>query len=253
MSKLGVIGFPSDWLIASQVDYEMVHRLMDIELEDIPIEEVTSLGVVDGGEAGALRIYERLKEIVAKYALDGLTLRCFDLLTTVHNTGCLALAKLNADGIPAACEGDIPALMTMMLCQRVTGCPGFQANPARIEGKNLLFAHCTIPLQMVDKYEYTTHFESGIGVAIHGELPLGDYTLVKMSGDMQRIFAADVQLVRNQYEPNLCRTQVWLEANEEVADYLLHRPIANHHIILPGHHAQALIDAFHAAKSGSKA
>ena len=244
MEKLGVVGFPSDWLIASQVDYKLVEDKLGIELVDVPIEEVTSLGVVDKGMAGAEKIYDRLKEIIAKYELSGLTLRCFDLLSTVHNTGCIALSKLNDEGIPAACEGDIPALLTMLFCKRLTGCCGFQANPARIEmtdrGCRLLFAHCTIPLCMCKEHSYTTHFESGIGVAIHGELPLGDYTLVKVSGMLVRVFAEDVQLVANQYEANLCRTQVWLEGPASIADYLLHRPIANHHIILPGHHAAEL-------------
>ena len=62
MERLGVIGKPSDWLIASQVDKGFVEKTLQIELVDIPIEEVTSLGRVDGGKEGADRIYERLKE-----------------------------------------------------------------------------------------------------------------------------------------------------------------------------------------------
>lgn len=239
MERLGVIGKPSDWLIASGVDYKQVEANLGIELVDIPIERVTPLGEVDKGEQGAMAIYDRLKELVAEYDLSGLTLRCFDLLTTVKNTGCLALSKLNDEGVPAACEGDIPTLLTMMLCQRVTGCAGFQCNLARIEGKQMLFAHCTVPLTMCESHTLTTHFESGIGVAIHGELPEGPYTLVKLSGDLTRLFAADVRLVRNQYEPNLCRTQVWLEVDERVVRYFMTNPIANHHVLIPGHHEKS--------------
>ena len=235
MLRLGIIGKPSDWLIASTYDKATVATTFGFELVDIPIEEVTSLGKVDGGKAGAELIYERLKAIVAMYNLAGLTLRCFDLLTTVYNTGCWALAKLNSEGIPAACEGDVPTLITMMIAKQISGCPGFQANPARIEGREMLFAHCTLPLSMCESYSLTTHFESGIGVAIHGELPLGDYTLMKVNGDGTRVFAEDVKLVRNQYEPNLCRTQVWLEVSEATVRYFLTNPIANHHVLVPGH------------------
>lgn len=236
--KLGVVGFPSDWLIASRVDYQQALDRMNIELVDIPIEEMTSLGEVDPGMKGAELIYQRLKEIVRKYDLQGVTLRCFDLLSTVKNTGCIALSRLNDEGIPAACEGDIPTLLTMMVCKKRTGEYCFQVNPARIkEDGELLFAHCTLPLKMTDKHEYTTHFESGIGVAIHGDLPTGDYTLVKMSGDLSRILAEDVQLERCQFEPNLCRTQVWIKATPEVIQYFLTNPIANHHILIHGHHA----------------
>ena len=236
--RLGVVGKPSDWLIASAVDYPEVLQRMNIELVDIPIDEITSLGEVDPGMKGAEAIYERLKEIVVRERLQGVTLRCFDLLTTVKNTGCIALSKLNDEGIPAACEGDIPTLLTMMICKKKTGELCFQVNPARIKADGeMLFAHCTLPLGMTEKHEYTTHFESGIGVAIHGDLPTGDYTLVKLSGDMKRILAVDVELERCQYEQNLCRTQVWIKATPEVAQYFLTNPIANHHVLIRGHHA----------------
>ena len=70
--RLGVVGKPSDWLIASQVDAKQVLEQMNCELVDIPFTEVSSLGVVDPGMKGAEAIYERLKEIVQKYKLDGI-------------------------------------------------------------------------------------------------------------------------------------------------------------------------------------
>ena len=237
--RLGVVGKPSDWLIASTVNYADVLELMNIEIVDIPIEQVTSLGEVDPGMKGAEAIYHRLKEIVEQYDLQGVTLRCFNLLKTVKNTGCIALSKLNDEGIPAACEGDIPTLLTMMIVKRITGELCFQVNPARVQADGkMLFAHCTLPLGMTEKHEYTTHFESGIGVAIHGDLPTGDYTLLKMSGDMQRMIAVDVTLERCQFEPHLCRTQVWVQATPEVSNYFMTNPIANHHVLIRGHHAK---------------
>lgn len=237
--RLGVVGKPSDWLIASTVNYADVLELMNIEIVDIPIEQVTSLGEVDPGMKGAEAIYHRLKEIVEQYDLQGVTLRCFDLLKTVKNTGCIALSKLNDEGIPAACEGDIPTLLTMMIVKRITGELCFQVNPARVQADGkMLFAHCTLPLGMTEKHEYTTHFESGIGVAIHGDLPTGDYTLLKMSGDMQRMIAVDVTLERCQFEPHLCRTQVWVQATPEVSNYFMTNPIANHHVLIRWHHAK---------------
>ena len=126
----------------------------------------------------------------------------------------------------------------MMLCKKLTGEPCFQVNPARIKADGeMLFAHCTLPLKMTEKHEYTTHFESGIGVAIHGDLPTGDYTLVKLSGDLKRLFAEDVELERCQFEQNLCRTQVWIKATPAASRYFLTAPIANHHILIRGHHA----------------
>ncbi|MBQ4394165.1 MAG: hypothetical protein II825_02550 [Paludibacteraceae bacterium] len=236
--RLGVIGKSSDWLIASQADYKEVMEKMNCELIDIPFDEIASLGEVDPGMKGAEAIYEREKEIIAKYKLDGITVRCFDLFTTVKNTGCIAVSKLNDEGIPAACEGDIPVLLTMMACKKLTGEAAWMGSPARImpDGQ-ILLAKCTIALSMTEKHEYTTHFESGIGVAIHGEVPAGDYTLVKLSNDMKRLLAVNVQVTRCQYEQNMCRTQIWIQSTPIVGQYLLTNPLSDHHVLIKGHHA----------------
>ncbi len=239
--RLGIIGQPSDWLIASQANKQEVLRHLGIELVDIPIEEVVkAIGTlpIDGGKEGALCIYNALKSIVDAHRLQGFTIRCFDLLEKVHNTGCLALAKLNEEGLVAGCEGDVPAMLSMAVCRALFGISGFQANPAQIDVQtgHITLAHCTIPLDMVENYELDTHFESGIGVGIRGYMPLGPVTLFKVSGDLSRHFVAEGKLLRNESRPDRCRTQVVIQLNDPTqAQYFLTNPIGNHHIILPGH------------------
>ena len=270
--KLGIIGKPSDWLIASQPDKAAVAEKLGIELLDIDIRELIeragkacgtplpepASAIIEGLRKdapaavrkyveGAISIYAALREIVNKYGLSGLTIRCFDLLDTLENTGCLALALLNAEGIPSACEGDVPALLSMVIGNTLTGCSGFQANPSQIDpstGKMLL-AHCTLPFNMVERYSYDTHFESGIGVAIHGEMAEGDVTLFKTSADLGRVFCEEAVLVENHYGRNLCRTQVLLQMiqPEVLSEYFLRNPIGNHHIVFCGSH-KALFEAF---------
>jgi len=236
--RLGVVGKSSDWLIASQVDYHEVLKKMNCELVDIPFEELSSLGEVDPGMKGAEAIHARVREIVVKHKLNGITIRCFDLFTACKNTGCIAISKLNDEGIPAGCEGDIPVLLTMMACKKLTGETGWMASPARIQPDGqILLAKCTIALGMTKKHEYTTHFESGIGVAIHGEVPAGNYTLVKLAHDMKRLLAVNVKVTRCQYEKNMCRTQVWIQSTPIVSQYLLTSPLSDHHVLIKGHHA----------------
>ena len=236
-TRYGIIGEPSDWLISSVADPKAVKTKLGIELVEVPISEL--LEGIDKVTEGEMpdRIYQALKATVTKHHLQGFTLRCFDLLTAVHNTGCWALAKLNAEGIVAGCEGDVPAMLSMAITNALLGVSGFQANPSQInpETGEMLFAHCTIPLNMVERYELDTHFESGIGVGIRGFMKEGPVTVFKVSGDMKRSFMAEGELVRNQAKPDLCRTQqiIQLADNEQTAYFLTH-PIGNHHIITPG-------------------
>ena len=187
----------------------------------------------------ALRVYDALCTIVNKYSLNGLTLRCFDLLTAIGTTGCMGLALLNSRGIVATCEGDVPAMLSMAVSQQIAGTPGFQVNLSRISGDDLLFAHCTVPLNIVRDYCYDTHFESGIGVAVHGEFTKGPMTLFKIGAKLDKFVAEDVTLTANQYGDNLCRTQVHIQA-PGLSDYLLRRPLGNHHILIPGAYAAEL-------------
>lgn len=259
--RLGVIGEPSDWLIASQAKYRTIEDMLGIEIVNIDMDELLMLidripndiesdllekapnEDIRQSLTGAERIYEALKLIVEGYDLQGFTIRCFDLLTAVKNTGCVALAKFNAQGIVASCEGDVPAMVSMKIAQAVTGKSGFQANPARInpETGKMLFAHCTIPLDMVESYELDTHFESGIGVGIRGFMKPGPVTIFKVSGGLGRHFAEEGILVENQGNPDLCRTQQVIQLNDkDAAKYFLTKPIGNHHIIMQGNYKAVL-------------
>ena len=62
---------------------------------------------------------------------------------------CLGFARLRDSGIPAACEGDMDSLLTMLLFQYMIDRPGFQGNATFDTARNALWtAHCTAPLKM---------------------------------------------------------------------------------------------------------
>lgn len=262
-TRLGVIGKPSDWLIGSEVDYGEIKEALGITLVDVGIEELLqSIGEsktvstdvleeirgksFDGKVTeGALAIYSGLKAIVEKYKLDGFTLRCFDLLGALNNTGCLALSLFNDAGIPAGCEGDVPALVSMTILQYLTGKTSFMANPSRIdmEKNEMILAHCTVPTCMTQGYELTTHFESGIGVGIRGRIPEGDITVFKLSRQADRYFVSKGQILENLRDANLCRTQIRVRLEED-ASYFLTGPLGNHHLISMGDHVDLIEDFF---------
>ncbi|MBR5735683.1 MAG: hypothetical protein IKX60_02665 [Bacteroidales bacterium] len=258
--RLGVVGHPSDWLISSDVDYRLARSVLGVELIDISMQELlmeisghshpaVDIPALNTPKFGnpipeqdlsiALDIYGALLHIIARHRLSGLTIRCFDLLGTVRNTGCMALALLNSQGYTATCEGDIPAMISMAVARKVCGQSGFQANLSSIHDDKFLFAHCTVPLSMTRSWVYDTHFESGIGVAVHGELPPGPATIFKLAPDFKTAFIAKAKLECNCYEGKLCRTQVILTA-KGIAPYFLHNPIGNHHVILTGDYTKAL-------------
>ncbi|MBO7359322.1 MAG: hypothetical protein J6U72_05835 [Clostridia bacterium] len=259
--RLGCIGAPSDWLIASDYSADKVREKLGLGFVSVPMEELLgeikkdtyepneyterfSRQAFDRNETEkALYIYGALKRIVDRYGLCGVSVRCFDLLDTVHSTGCLGLSILNDTGIYAACEGDMPSLLSMAILGSVTGESGFMCNPSRFDTKagSAVFAHCTVPTKMLNGFCMNTHFESGIGAAVQGTFDEGDCTVFKCEGDLSRFFAKEGKILPASFDGMLCRTQIKVALDD--FSYFFTNPINNHHIICKGRHA-AELEAF---------
>jgi len=262
-TKLGVIGKPSDWLIASDVDYNKIKddlgiSLIDIEMDELvkeidrdhnfthpKLNDIKNKGFDSKSIDGALKIYNGFKAIVNKYKFDGVTVRCFDLLEIYKNTGCLGLSLLNDEGIMAGCESDIPALISMAILHYLTDEPVFMANPSSIDiDKNeIILAHCTLPLNMPDEFYLKTHFESGLGVGIKGSIKEGKATIFKLSRDGKEYFVSGGEIIENLNSENLCRTQIKFRMNEEVK-YFLQNSLGNHHLICKGDYSKLVREFF---------
>ena len=117
---------------------------------------------VDAWTKGAKAIFESTKEDIEKAArisvvLDRLVQQqqadalaigtCMGWLS--RGFPCLGFARLRDRGVPAACEGDMDSLLTMVLLQYAIDRPGFQGNATFDTARNALWtAHCTAPLKM---------------------------------------------------------------------------------------------------------
>ena len=261
--RIGLFGQPSDWLIASGVDRDFLRQKFGIETIDIDLQRlINGIKTVPQNEAlkvaqamvkrakavkepsntdmvEAAKAYLAIKRICQDERLDAMTIRCFDIVKACGTTSCLALALLNDEGIVAGCEGDMQTLLSMLLVKRLCGEVAFMANPSQLTDETSMLAHCTIPLTMCDETIVRSHFESSIGVAIQGLLPLANYTLFKWGGSkLDRYFVAEAKAVASPYSDHFCRTQITLNVN--LKPYLLQHSIGNHHVIIRGRHAETI-------------
>ena len=261
--RIGLFGQPSDWLIASGVDRDFLLQHYGIETIDIDLQrliegiktvpQTEAVKVVqtmvkrakavnepsDADMLEATKAYLAIKKICQEEHLDALTIRCFDIVKACGTTSCLALALLNDEGIVAGCEGDMQTLISMFLAKRLCGEVAFMANPSQLTDETSMLAHCTIPLTMCNETVIRSHFESGIGVAIQGLLPLTDYTLFKWGGpQLDRYFVTEAQAIETPYSDHFCRTQITFNVN--LKPYLLQHSIGNHHVIIRGRHAEEI-------------
>ncbi len=277
-TRIGLVGDPSDWLVASSPTAEVVRRSWGPEVVPVAIGRAVdgyraapepvvlqlarsvSTGASAFGEtdertvAAAARLHPALRRLVDEDRLDAVAVRCFDLLTSVQTSGCVALAELNDEGIVAGCEGDVVSTVAMLWVHALTGGAAWMANPARVDPASGLvrLAHCTIARSLTSGYALRSHFESGIGVGIAAQVPPGPVTLVRIGGaGLDRLFLAEGEAAPAGPDEALCRTQVDVTVGPDAVADLLAQPLGNHIVVVPGRHA-AWLRRYHdlAVRSG---
>jgi L-fucose isomerase-like protein len=275
-SKLGIIGKPSNWLIASGVDDDSVKRRWGLTIERLPIDilldnvtqdlsgeseshlkeflnKASSSDISEEEAEKAARVAQQLSKIVESEELNAVTLECFDLLMQTKVSGCYALSILNERALfVAGCEGDIPSTFTMLLAKHLTQKPVFMANVTDIDAASNIatFAHCTLPTSIATDYRIMTHYETGMSLGIRGTIGSQSVTVLKVSGDdLTRYWVSKGDIVENLENETGCRTQIRVKLQEPVT-YFLEKSLANHHILILGDFAKEFNDFFSFAING---
>jgi len=263
-SRVGLIGEPSDWLVASDVDRAFLKGRLSVELIPIEMKELLTrikeasvpkkevarfqrgAGSVDDRAAAdipdSVAIYQGLRSVIDAHRLAACSVRCFDLVTELEQTGCYALSRLNDEHVPAGCEGDLQSLFSLYVAFLLSGQAAFMGNVASIDPAHRLLgmAHCTCPLSMTAEYSITTHFESDLGVGIAGTIPAGPCTVFRLGGErLDRLFVREGTTEALTVRDDLCRTQIQVVVDGPI-DGLLEAPLGNHHILLEGHHRRTI-------------
>ena len=261
-SRIVLIGDPSPWLVYSSLQLDAVKELLDLEVvrvgNDVLASKISEVGdeeVSDlrkslehiefvGAEAAslgkALKVYSALKSLLSEVESKVFTIRCFDLIKS-GVTACLALSLLNDEGYVAGCEGDVPALVTMAALSSISGIPAFIGNIAWVEGSRVLVAHCTVPMKLVSRFRFRTHFESGISIGIEGWPRKGSEVTLARLDALNKVLRAGRGIVINEgpVMPSSCRTQ-FLISFEGGADIIVDEPIGNHYVLTLGNWVEPL-------------
>lgn len=104
---------------------------------------------------------------------------------------------------------------------------------------------------MCNDYSLDTHFESGIGVGIHGEMKEGNITIFKINANMDKFVVYAGEIVKNMYKTNLCRTQIKVYLKDGVAN-LISSPLGNHLLVVYGDRKDEILKALVSKMLSSK-
>lgn len=257
-TRAGLIGTVSEWLVASDVSAATLDRQLGVTLVGIPwsglpdftasAPDSTLLSRFWGQEADgideAARVLTLLRGVISENDLDAVGVECFSLVQQRKVTACLALAQLNTEGTVAACEGDLASMAGMMVGKALTGRVPWMANTTRLEGRSVILSHCTAPFDLVSEVKLPSHYETGYSLAVDGHIATQEITLFRFSDKLDMAFVAEGSIISRPHLEDACRTQVNIELPSRSIDILRNRPLGNHLLLIPGHHAGLLDLAF---------
>ncbi|MCC6003485.1 MAG: hypothetical protein LM590_04015 [Thermofilum sp.] len=190
-------------------------------------------------------VYLAMRRLFAERGLSAAAVDCFPYLVKHRVTPCLAIAVLNSEGLLTACEADLYSALLMLVSRELTGSAGWIANLACPTDRGVLFAHCTITLDMACGAKLTTHFESGYPAAVTAQLKHSDVTLVAIDRKLSSLYVAQGRVHASGFISSAaCRTQAEVSLNLDPERLALKAP-RNHHLLMPGKVAKEL---YHIAK-----
>lgn len=109
-------------------------------------------GIIEPNEEDVLKAARAsltLNQLIAENRIDGLCVgTCMGWLS--RGFPCLGFSRLNDRGIPAACDGDMDCLLTMLIFQHALNRAGFLGNAGGVDTAKNAFhlSHCSAPLRM---------------------------------------------------------------------------------------------------------
>ena len=210
-------------------------------------------GVVEPSQTDILdaaKAYFVLKRVIEAEQGDAVMMNCLPGLKRPHKhvPPCMGFMSLRDEGIPAGCQSDLKATLTLMLIQQLFGKPGFQQNSSMETEKNHYFgAHCTSASKMngpdspSEPYILRSHAEAGWGCVPRvlfsegQEVTMAEY----VSGEKPQMLIYSGKVVGCPSIPPTggCRTNIEMTINEvdDVCDVK-----GMHQIIFYGNHAKQL-------------
>jgi L-fucose isomerase-like protein len=198
----------------------------------------------------AAKCYFALKRVIEAERADAIMMNCLPGLKRPHKhvPPCMGFMSLRDEGIPAGCQSDLNATLTLMLVQQLFDRPGFMQNASMETEKNLYFgAHCTSASKMhginspSEPYILRNHAEAGWGCVPRVLFSMGqEVTMVEYAaGEKPHMLIYSGKVVDCPPIPPAggCRTNIEMTINEvnDVCDVK-----GMHQIIFYGNYAKEL-------------
>jgi L-fucose isomerase-like protein len=199
--------------------------------------------------AEAVKLYVAMKHFVDKCQASAVTIVCRPWVQNVEiTTPCIALMLFQEAGVPAACQGDLNALLTMVLFKRVVGVMSVMGNNFEVEGQ-LGIGHCVLSrrfcasVETVNPYYISDYHGRQPSPTVHALLKMDQVvTMARFRQNLERFVLISGVLVDNRDLPGRCRNTLVIQVADtnQVLDMM--KGVQQHLVVACGDHQQAVTD-----------
>jgi len=199
----------------------------------------------------ATRLYVAMRHFVEARGADAVTIVCAPWIRGEDlPVPCVALMLFQEQGTPAACQGDIDALLTMVLFERVAGLSSFMGGAIEAQG-HLGLNHCVIcrnmlgPRTDLQPYVISTYHARKDSPTVWADVPTGEtVTVARLTRNLQRLLLFAGPLVANQTANShtRCRNTLVVQVPDRERVFKAVKGIQNHYVAARGDHTRALTE-----------
>jgi L-fucose isomerase-like protein len=197
----------------------------------------------------ATRFYVAMKGITEEREGQAVTIVCGPWIGGEElPVPCVALMLFQERGIPAACQGDIDALLTMLLFKRIAGLPSFMGGAVDV-GERLGISHCVLCRNMLgpngemQAYVLSNYHGRKDSPTVWTDAPVGETaTLARLTRNLERLLLTTGTVVATETGDRRCRNVLVLDVpdRDQVFDAVM--GVQNHYVVAYGDHRQALTE-----------
>ena len=169
----------------------------------------------------AVKLYLAISEFTEQRGASAATIVCGQFIEGEESpVPCVALTFLQDQGISAACQGDIDALLTMMMFKRVSGKPTCMGNVYENDGL-VTISHCVMSRRMfgLDKdpqpYYISDYHGRKPSPTIHTDIPRGEVvTIGRLTKNLESIIVGTGKVVESCDREGRCRNALDIEIGD---------------------------------------
>ncbi len=226
---------------------ELAHDLAE-GASSQPLREMPPAPPVEEVEK-ATALYIAMRHFAETRQADAVTVACGPWIHgELLPVPCVALMLFQEQGMPAACQGDIDALLTMVLFKRATGLASFMGGAIEAQ-EHLGINHCVICRNLPDPgtdlapYMISTYHGRKNSPTVWADIPYGEtVTIGRLTKDLDRLLLLSGTLVGNETDNHRCRNMLVIDVPDRARVFEAVKGIQNHYVVTYGDHAQALAE-----------